>query len=203
MRLRTLACAALLLGPLLTVDAAAARACDGTECASPTRERPTKPLDILKFMREQAASTRIAKPGLANAHTAARTQRHIHRTMVARPQPATTSMPTLPEEAAASFASQEDPSVQVVASNEFNAIDAASAAAPAAPVETVGAAGPSVPLAVAEEFNDIDRKAAENAAARVEQAHVEQANSSWLHWLWSALGSTFTALATAVHHLIG
>jgi len=198
MKLRTLACAALLLGPLLTLDAAAATACDGTECASPTRERPAKPLDILKFMREQAASTRIAKPGLAKAHTVAHTQRHIHRTMVARPQPAATSMPTLPEEAAASFASQDDLSVQVVASNEFNAIDAAGAAAPAAPVETVGAAEPSVPLAVAEEFNDIDRKAAESAAA-----HVEQANSSWLHWLWSALGSTFTALATAVHHLIG
>ena len=34
------------------------------------------------------------------------------------------------------------------------------------------------------------------------QTHSEQANASWLQWIWSALGSTFAALATAVHQLI-
>ena len=87
--------------------------------------------------------------------------------------------------------------VQVVPSDEFNAIDRA---ADAAPAETAGTAVPTgldVQLVDSKEFNDIDRKADDG------KAHVEQANVSWLRWIWSALGSTFAALATAMHQLIG
>jgi hypothetical protein len=61
-----------------------------------------------------------------------------------------------------------------------------------------------------DEFNDIDRKAYEALlrAAATERgtdtpaAHAA-ARTSWLGWLWSAFTGTFTALAAAVHHLIG
>jgi hypothetical protein len=96
----------------------------------------------------------------------------------------------------------------VIGSGELNAIDLA-AAPPPTPAETVGSTGPDVQLVDADEFNDLDRKA-DDGAARVtdstrEQppAHVDQAKVSWLRWIWSALGNTFAALATAVHQLIG
>ena len=100
--------------------------------------------------------------------------------------------------------------MQVVASDEFNDIDrAAAATVPAA--ETTGAAiaaEPKVQLVDTEAFNDIDRKAADrpplSATARIADAHASgQASVSWLQWIWSAVGSTFAALATAVHQLIG
>lgn len=98
----------------------------------------------------------------------------------------------------------------MVPSDELNAIDRAAGPPPA---KTVGAAvtsGPGVQLVDAEEFNDIDRKADESprlpaAAERSGDApnHSEQANPSWLRWIWSALAGTLTALASAVHQLIG
>ena len=54
MTLRTLVCCAALTLGLLTLDATAAPVCHGTQCASAAREKPTKPLDILKFMREHS-----------------------------------------------------------------------------------------------------------------------------------------------------
>ena len=203
MMLRAIACCALALGLMSSLSATAAPACDGAECRTP---RNGKPLNIMQFMREQAASTRKAEPRPVTSRPVAK-QRPAHRTIAARPKPS-----KLPAEAAASFASQpasdaQVSDVQVVASDEFNAIDRAAASA-----ETIGAAmstGPDVQLVDAEEFNDIDRKADDGKLRLVEpmpkqpQVHVEQANVSWLRWIWSALGSTFAALATAMHQLIG
>ena len=211
MMLRAIACCAtLVLGLLSNPNAIAAPACDGTECRTPAN---SKPLNIMQFMREQAASTRKAEPRPVTSRPVAKKQRPAHRTIAARPKPA-----KLPAEAAASFASQPESGVQVsdvqvVASDEFNAIDRAAAAALAETVGTAMPAGPDVRLVDAEEFNDIDRKAddgklrlAESMPKQVSKQppmHVEQANVSWLRWIWSALGSTFAALATAMHRLIG
>lgn len=214
MTFRAIVCSvALGLGLLTGVDASAAPDCDGTECR---KTAPAKPLNIMQFMREQAASTRAAEPPRTKARATADVKRPARRAVAAQSKPgskpANRSAP-LPADASASFASQPaqgvpQQSVPVVQSDELNAIDRAAGAAPA---ETVGAgttAGSAVRMVDAEEFNDIDRKV-ENSpthSANVERdapARNEQANSSWLQWIWSAIGSTLTALATAVHHLIG
>ena len=213
MMLRATACCAALVfvlvpGLLSSPSATAAPACDGAECRTPANG---KPLNIMQFMRQQAASTRKAEPHPVASRPVAKKQRPAHRTIVARPQPA-----KLPAAAAASFASQpasdaQISDVQVVASDEFNAIDRAAGSA-----ETIGAAmstGPDVQMVDAEEFNDIDRKADDGKPRPAEpmpeqmtgqpQAHIEQANVSWLRWIWSALGNTLAALATAMHQLVG
>ena len=167
MMLRAIACRAalalalvLVLGPLLGLlssqSAPGAPACNGTECRTPANG---KPLNIMQFMREQAASTRKAQSRPVTHRPVAKVQRPAHRTIAARPRPA-----KLPAEAAASFASQPESDVQasdvqVVASDEFNAIDRAAAAAPTETVGTAAPTGPDVRLVNAEEFNDIDRKA--------------------------------------------
>ena len=99
-------CAALVLG--LSLNAVAAPACDDDGCQTATK---SKPLDIMKFMREQAASTRVAntraaKPQHSKAPTVAHAPRPARRAVAARPKPA-----GLPIEAAASYASQQ-PTVQ-------------------------------------------------------------------------------------------
>ena len=159
----------------------------------------------MKFMREQAASTRVNRPRKANTAANNPFKAPAPRKAAARPKPA-----HLPGEAARSFASQPAPDVLVVPSDELNAIDRAAGPPPA---KTVGAAvtsGPGVQLVNAEKFNDIDRKADESpwlpaATARSGDApnHSEQANPSWLRWIWSALAGTLTALASAVHQLTG
>jgi hypothetical protein len=200
---RTIVCSAALI-LALSLNAVAAPACDDGECQTAT---DSKPLDIMKFMREQAASTRAAKTRPSKTQPVAHVQRPVRRAVAARPKPA-----GLPVEAAASYASQQ-PTVQVVASDEFNDIDrAAAAAATAAPAETTGAAiaaESNVQLVDADAFNDIDRKAEDrpplSAKARVAGAHASagQTSVSWLQWIWSAVGNIFAALATAVHHLVG
>jgi hypothetical protein len=182
---------------------------------SPVMADPEKPLDIMKFMREQAASTRTAEPKHRAVHTAAKPAhqaavkpaRPAHQKVAARRKPV-----PMPSEAAASFASQDDPAVQIVDSDELNAIDRA---APPTPPETSGmapTAKSNVQMVVAEEFNGIDSKANEiaslpAAASRVADAHAdthamtEEVHVSWLQWIWSALGNTFAALAMAVHQL--
>ena len=204
--------AAVALGLLLSLSLSAAPACNGAGCAN------GKPLDILQFMREQAASTRSGEAKHARGKSRhskpqakAAAKHGDDRTTAARaaawPKPA-----PMPAEAAASFASRpEQPAqqVEVVRSGEPNAIDRT---ADAAPAETVGAAvasGPIVQLVDAAEFNDIDRKADDGPPLSVQAAQrddnetkAEQADSSWLQWLWSALTSTMAALATAVHQLI-
>jgi hypothetical protein len=190
MMFRTIVCcAALVLGLLPSLNVSAAPACDGAACEPMAK---SKPLDIMQFMREQAASTRAVKPQHGNIRTTATTPRAARPKTTARTKPA-----RLPAEAATSFATQPDPGVQVVAGEEFNAIDGTATAVPA---ETTGAAvatGPDVQLVDAEEFNDIDRKAAGGTS------NDGRANPSWLQWIWSALSGTLTAVATAVHHLIG
>ncbi len=52
----TLCCAALAMGLLIGLSEAAPAACEGDGCSS-------KPLNIMQFMREQAASTRVASLG--------------------------------------------------------------------------------------------------------------------------------------------
>src|SRR5882762_10082165 len=111
---RTIVCgAALILVPFLglSLNAVAAPACDDTECQAATK---SKPLDIMKFMREQAASTRVAKPRQSKVQPVAHVPRPARRAVAAaRPKP--TGLPT---EASASYAAQQ-PRVQVVASDKF------------------------------------------------------------------------------------
>ena len=212
MKFHTIACGvALGLGLLSGVDASAAPDCDGAECR---KAAPAKPLNIMQFMREQAASTRVAEPRRATARAGAKVDRPARRAVAAQTKPANRPLP-LPIAASASFASQpaqdtQAQRVQVVASDELNAIDRATGPTPA---ETMGAAiadGTAVQMVDGEEFNDIDRKAENSPPLSTDAmpqqkapAPNEQTNSSWLQWIWSAVGSTFTALATAVHHLIG
>ena len=81
MMLRAVGCSvALILGLLLSLYVTAA----------PAAERPQKPLDIMKFMREQAASTRVAKPrpGPAQAAVKPKAKPAAQRTVAARAKPA-------------------------------------------------------------------------------------------------------------------
>jgi hypothetical protein len=206
---RTLGTAVVLIGLLVSPSVYAAADCEGTECRATER---VKPLDIMQFMREQAASTRVVKPRQRNIRTTIKAQRPAPRATVARRKPA-----PLPAQAASSFASgpehTEQANVEVFTGDQHNALDRT---ADAVPIETVGASiatGPNVQLVDAEEFNDIDRKADDRpmllaTADSVTKLHGEranasgQANVSWLQWIWSALGSTFAALATAVQQLI-
>jgi hypothetical protein len=217
-------CAALILIPFLGLspNAVAAPVCDDAECQTATK---SKPLNIMQFMREQAASTRTAMPrqsGTAKprqskvqpvaqkALPVAHVQRPTRRAVAARPRPA-----GLPTEATASYAAQQPP-VQVVARDEFNDIDRA-APATATSEETTGAASaaePNAQLVEFGEFNDIDRRAEErlrlsalariaDAQASARQANVTQTGVSWVQWIWSAVRSTFAALASAMHQLVG
>jgi hypothetical protein len=196
----TAGCATLVLALLLSPNVSAAPACWGAGCRA---SAPQKPLDIMRFMREQAASTRVAKPQRGNTPASAKAQRPAHRAIAARPKPA-----PMPAEAAASFAARPEqndrPNVQVAAGDEGSAVDTA-------PAETTGAAvasGPVVQVVDAQELNDIDRKADDRPSFPGNpgrdgdaQTHTEQANASWLQWIWSALASLLAALTTAVHQL--
>jgi len=215
-------CAILSLG--LSLNAIAAPVCDDAECQTTTK---AKPLNIMQFMREQAASTRVAasrqsgttKPRQSKAQSVARKapsgahgQRPARRAVAAGPKPS-----GLPTEAATSYAAQQPP-VQVVASDELNDIDRA-AAPTATSAQTTGAAAaaePNVQLVENGEFNDIDRKAEEllrqsalarmadaEANTKVAQPSAAQTNVSWLRWIWSGVTNTFAALATAAHQLVG
>jgi hypothetical protein len=217
---RNIACRTALAAALTFTLTAAAKACDGDDC-------PAKPLDITKFMREQAASTRGAEPHRAPLHATVRAAAPVHAA-AAKPRrhhvlTARQSAP-LPTEAAGSFAAQGDrnaPVIPIMGSGDFNAIDQAAAeplasavfAAPGvfpAPAETTGAApslDPNVPMVVADEFNEIDSKASDTAltgnGVRIGDMPKAAVHHSWLGWIWGALGNTFAALAAAVHHLTG
>jgi hypothetical protein len=191
----------LVAGVLAAVSVSRAAPCEGAGCRATA---PAKPLDIMQFMREQAASTRVAKPRQSPARTALKVHRVPQRTIAARRKPA-----RVPVEAAASFASRPAQDIQVQASDQYNAIDRT---ADTAPAETTGAGlpdGPLVQLVDAGEFNDIDRKADSapllaTAASRPNDIPQpsEQASPSWLQWIWSALGGTLAALAAAVRQLV-
>jgi hypothetical protein len=201
-----------------------ASACEGVDCPAPAK---VKPLDIMQFMREQAASTRVGQPPRhhsAKAASAKPKQKTTHPTAALEPVPVTAQAPaSLASDAAASFASrsyasQEPPKqlpVPVLAREEFNAIDSA---APVPSTETTGAStanDPNVQVVAAAEFNDIDRKADESKPSpfptiempgAAELAKPKAASSptavAWLQWLWSTVTGTLTALAAAVRQLI-
>src|SRR4051812_16432427 len=187
-----LSCAALILVLLLCLNANAAPACDGAACPA---ERPSKPLDIMKFMRAQAATTRAAeKPRRAVARAA--TQAPTRRAVVATPK-------AIPSEAATSFAAEPTPipEVEVVTEDELNTIDRAGEAAPP---ETTGAA-PAIQMAEAE-ISTIVPQGQQRAIMATPQPEMVQSSDqsvSWLQWVWSAVQDTLAALTAAVHHLIG
>lgn len=221
MMFRALACCAVLgLSALLSQTASAAPDCSGPECG---KAAPAKPLNIMQFMREQAASTRAAEPRQRKARKpSAAARRAAPRAVAVQSKPVKqhAKRPTpSPVEASETFASERSrnapppPDVQVVTGDELNAIDRAAAGQRGA--ETVGAGtstGPAVQLVDAEQVNDIDRNAPDNSPSGADAAtspgadappRVEPASPSWWQRIWSALGSTLTALASAVHHLIG
>jgi hypothetical protein len=184
----------LLIGPSLS----AAAACEGVGCRA-----TAKPLNIMQFMREQAASTRATEPRQRGARAAAKAQRVPHRATAARRKPT-----RVPPEAAASFALRPAPDVQDVAIDEGKTIDRITDTAAAQSMGATTAPDPEVQLVDAEEFNDIDRKAESARLASVMTpedngpTHSEQANVSWLHLIWSAVRNTIAALATAVQQLV-
>ena len=198
----------------------ASYACEGPDCADGAK---VKPVDVMQFMREQAASTRAGqrRHHVAKA-VAAKPRPAPHRTAAAKPTPAATPAP-LTTGAAASFAShslasqqtQNEPPVRVLTQDAFNAIDSAAFAASS---ETTGgppANDPNVQVVAEAELNDIDRKADLSerspfptvevpiaAEPATPQAAPAPAAVSWLQWLWSAITGTFTALAAAVRQLV-
>ncbi|MEA2923137.1 MAG: hypothetical protein QOD25_259, partial [Alphaproteobacteria bacterium] len=98
----TLCCAGLVLGLLIGLSEAAPAACEGEGCSS-------KPLNIMQFMREQAASTRVrqpsagprvAKPRPSYSQATVKAPRAPHRAIAARKR----SVP-VPVEAATAVAS--------------------------------------------------------------------------------------------------
>jgi hypothetical protein len=172
---------------------------------------PEKPLDIMKFMREQAASTRAAEPrkpqAAAKAHrpaahhavkeTAKITAKNAAKDAskdAPKPKTAAAPAPMLPE-AAAAFAAPPP-------------VASPFPPPPSPQAETVGAAvptGPKVQMVDAGELNDIDRKVevAAPISATPAPAPSAPASTSWLSAIWSALGNLFGALVAAVHQLIG
>ena len=194
----TLCCTALAMGLLIGLSEAAPAACEGDGCSS-------KPLNIMQFMREQAASTRVAKARPSYTQATAKAPRAPHRAIAARKK----SVPVQVEAATAVASQPEQDTQQPAMGTPYNPFDRP---ADAAPAETTGAAvasGPEVQLVNAEDINDIDLKAdstpalsSNPAPVNVGQMQSEQASVSWLRRIWSALGSTFTALATAVHQLV-
>jgi hypothetical protein len=205
---RTICSAALVLGWITSMTVAAPAACEGDGCSAVAN---AKPLNIMQFMREQAASTRVRKQSASTrlakprpSYTRATAKVPRHQVIATRKKPG-----PMPVEAAASFASPEQEAQTPATVGLYNPFNGT---ADATPAETTGAAvarGPDVQLVDADEFNDIDRKADSDPALSLNsalgndsQTHGQQANNSWLRWIWSALGSTFAALATAVHQLI-
>ena len=188
-----LSCTALILVLLLCLNANAAPACESGPCPA---ERPSKPLDIMKFMREQAS--KHAPGGKAPKRSA----------QPARRSPVAAKPTALPGEAANSFAAQPAsapapaPEVDVVTEDELNAIDRAGEAAPP---ETVGAA-PIMQIADAEVATIVTKTQQPTPIAATPQPDVAQSDRqqvSWLQRIWSAVQNTLAALIAAVHHLIG
>jgi len=160
---------------------------------------PEKPLNIMQFMREQAASTRAGearktKPAAkTNAKPDARSdaarvpQQPADRAAAAKPHAGPPAPAILPE-AATAFAAP---------------MPSASPFPPPPPLprpETVGAAAPTeskVQLVDAGELNDLDRKAG-TAPSKLVSAPT---STSWLQAIWTAVGNLFAALTAAVHQL--
>ena len=205
---------------LLTVLNVAASACDGTECTA-----TTKPLNILQFMRQQAASTRILNPLPKKASgVVGNTRPRNSDSLIARANSARTALrgpiPAVTKRAiraankkpvfhsrsllarrtfdkvpvaASSFAAQE-PFVQVVTSDEANAIDLAAGSADA----STSKAQTALQL-VSQAFDEIDRKndgslTVEDLQAAGERAQGQQSGLSWLQQTWLAIIATINGV---------
>ena len=73
----TICCAGLVMGVLIGLSEAAPAACEGDGCGS-------KPLNIMQFMREQAASTRVREPSASRR--VAKSRRSPAQTTAAAPR---------------------------------------------------------------------------------------------------------------------
>jgi hypothetical protein len=194
-----------------------ASACDGSDCSA-----TTKPMNILQFMRQQAASTRSAisrplpketkRPVVREATLRKNAVRipareigvraalrgpinsGAKKTILRSPRVVARLQHDDAPVAASSFAARE-PFIQVVTSDELNAIDRAP--------EPVGA-----PLSmdqtalqvVTEAFDEIDRKhdgslTVDDLRAASERAQATQAGYSWLQQMWRTLSGAFRPFA--------
>ena len=192
--------AALAIGLLLPSYISPAVACEGAECVA---IKSGKPLNIMQFMREQAASTRVSERPQKAAHAPAKTHRAPHRAIAARRKPV-----QMPPAAAASFASQPFLDAGEISTAAQNSADRT---ADSVDTETTGAAigaGADVQLVDADEYNEIDRKTDDGPTSLTDPIdsgnapNLGHAEISWLRWIWSSLENTFAALTTAVHQLI-
>ncbi len=151
----TLCCAGLVMGVLIGLSEAAPAACEGDGCGS-------KPLNIMQFMREQAASTRGPRAIGQQARPPSR----------AEPYPSAAAAPQAPHRAIAA----RKRSVPAGGSRHILRIAAgADTPPPAMRPPTIPStappmrlrrndgrgriSGPEVQLVDAEDINDIDRKA--------------------------------------------
>jgi hypothetical protein len=219
---RIACCAALALG--LTQMAAPASACEGTDCAPAAAAKPSKPLQLGKFMRPGGGKSAAVHAAKAPAKV---TKPSVHVAKVAK-KTAAPSIPlppappvseSLAAEAASAFASLPATDVRVVDSSELNEIDLA--AGPALP-ETNGA-GQSIQDAVQAtettastvaglKSEDLQRSgeklrmaALESAPSALPESPARAARTSlpWIERFWSAMQNTFVALAAGWHYLFG
>jgi hypothetical protein len=219
---RIITCRIALLSAALALPTAAL-ACDGADCPA-----PSKPLDIQKFMREQAASTRGAEPhkraaSPIDATSAARPvkpkPRHTAATKIKSPPTETAAASHAPSTPASPAAASQSAfsNVPVVTEDQASATTPPPVPAPAYAPETVGvaptanpaAADPNgnVKLVVADEFNEIDRKASDTAlpgnGVHTSEMSASDAGKSWPRKVAGALGNVYGAFTGAVHKLTG
>ena len=220
--IRTIACRTALLSAVLLGVPAAAMACEGADCPA-----PSKPLDIQKFMRDQAASTRGAEPRKhavtpirTTAEPAAKPKpRHV---TAKKTKPAAETASATPASPAA-ISQSAFSNVPVVTGDQLNAMDQAATVTPPVPPtayapETVGVAATSDPkvadpngnvkVVVADEFNEIDSKASDkalpgNGVRTGDMPVASDAGKSWARRAVGALGNVYGALTGAVHQLTG
>ena len=211
--------AALCFLAVLNVPASA---CEGSECAA-----TNKPMNILQFMRQQAASTRILNPlPKKGSRVVGNTRPRNSDSLIARANSARTALrgpiPAVTKRAiraankkpvfhsrsllarrtfdkvpvaASSFAAQE-PFVQVVTSDEANAIDLAGGFADASASKDQTAL-----QLVSQAFDEIDRKndgslTVEDLHAAGKRAQVKQSGLSWLQQVWLTISETVSGSGT-------
>ena len=181
--------------------------------------RSAKPLNIMQFMREQAASTRVA------SHRPRQASPSHGRAIAKRPQkrrglrtgrsPRGQSPPDAGRSRhILSRRSSRTPQAMWQVACQRQSLSTApplrlrlkrrARPSPAGPERATGRCGGVQRHRSQGGQHRLPCRA--NAARRSTSSRrrsSEQASVSWLQWIWSALGSTFTALATAVHQLVG
>jgi hypothetical protein len=219
---RTITCCTVLIVGLLVILGATAQSagvCNGTGCRS---AGTSGPLDLMTFMRggAKAAKKTTAKPATTKTSKQRRgATRSAARSgkppiAAAPPQPA-----ALPATAASAYASQDGSGVEVVASDQLNAIDLAM---PRNATETIGAAqkpdadvsadltsadaGQARDAGAAPGGDKLDMPAAPDMAAAPAEKPASQnspapRDESWMGRMWSAIGDGFVALIAMVRQL--